>query len=58
VVNADNKKKARLNCMSHLLSLIPYKDLTPAPIKLPPRQKNKGYIRPPITDQTFVPEKY
>ncbi len=58
VVNADNKKKARLNCMNHLLSLIPYEDLTPPPIKLPPRQKNKGYIRPPITDQTFVPEKY
>ncbi len=58
VVNADNKKKARLNCMSHLLSLIPYEDLTPPPIKLPPRQKNKGYIRPPITEQTFVPEKY
>lgn len=58
VVNADNKKKARLNCMSHLLSLISYKDLTPPPIKLPRRQKNKGYIRPPISDQTFVPEKY
>ncbi len=58
VVNADNKKRARLNCMNHLLSLIDYEDLTPEPIKLPPRQKNKGYIRPPITDQTFVPEKY
>jgi len=58
VVNADDKKRARLNCMSHLLSLINYKDLTPEPIKLPPRQKNKGYIRPPITDQTFVPDKY
>lgn len=58
VVNADDKKKARLNCMSHLLSMIDYKDLTPKPIKLPPRQKNKGYIRPPISDQTFVPEKY
>ncbi len=58
VVNADNKKKARLNCMSHLLSLIPYGDLTPEPIKLPRRQKNRGYIRPPISDQTFVPEKY
>jgi len=58
VVNADDKKKARLNCMNHLLSLIEYKDLTPEPIKLPPRQKNKGYIRPPISDQTFVPEKY
>jgi len=58
VVNADDKKKARLNCMSHLLSVIKYKDLTPAPIKLPPRQKDKGYIRPPITDQTFIPDKY
>jgi polyphosphate kinase 2 len=57
-VNADDKKRARLNCVSHLLSLIPYEDLTPEPIKLPPRQKNKGYIRPPISDQTFVPEKY
>ncbi|MDX1700066.1 MAG: polyphosphate kinase 2 [Melioribacteraceae bacterium] len=58
VVNADDKKRARLNCISHLLGLIPYKDLTPEPIKLPPRQENKGYIRPPITDQTFVPDKY
>jgi polyphosphate kinase len=41
-----------------LLSQIPYEDLTPDPIKLPPRQKDKGYIRPPITDQTFVPEVY
>ena len=58
VVDADNKKKARLNSISHLLSLINYEDLTPEPIKLPPRQKEKGYIRPPISDQTFVPEKY
>ncbi len=58
VVNADDKKKARLNCIAHLLSLIEYEDLTPEPIKLPPRQKNEDYIRPPISDQTFVPEKY
>jgi polyphosphate kinase len=58
VVNADDKKKARLNCISHLLSMIPYEDLTPDPIELPPRQKNEGYVRPPITDQSFVPEKY
>jgi len=58
VVNADNKKKARLNCISHLLSMIPYKNLTPAPIKLPPREDRKEYVRPPITDQTFVPEVY
>jgi len=56
VVPADNKKRARLNCISHLLSQIPFKDLTPEPIKLPPRQENKDYIRPPYTDQHFVPE--
>ncbi len=58
VVNADSKKRARLNCIKHLLSLIPYQDLTPNPIKLPPRQDAAGYVRPPMTDQTFVPEEY
>jgi polyphosphate kinase 2 len=58
VVEADSKKRARLNCISHLLSLIPYEDLTPEPLVLPPRQENTGYVRPPISDQTFVPEIY
>ena len=58
VVNADDKKCARLNCIHHLLTMIPYEDLTPEPIKLPPRQAEAGYVRPPITDQTFVPEIY
>ncbi len=58
VVNADNKKRARLNCISHILSIVPYEDLTPKPIELPPRQDDKGYVRPPFTDQTFVPDKY
>ena len=58
VVNSDDKKRARLNCISHLLSLIPYEDLTPEKIELPPRQDDGGYVRPPITDQTFVPEAY
>ncbi len=58
VVLADNKKKARLNCIHHLLSMIPYKDLTPEKLVLPPRQKDIGYVRPPMTDQTFVPEIY
>ena len=58
VVNADNKLCARLNCIHHLLTMIPYQDLTPEPISLPPRQKDQGYIRPPITDQTFVPAVY
>ncbi len=58
VVNADIKRHARLNCISHLLSMIPYEDLTPKPIKLPPRQNDTGYVRPPIGEQTFVPERY
>jgi len=58
VVNSDNKKRARLNCISHLLTMIPYEDLTPEPIKLPPRQEDIGYVRPPMSDQTFVPEIY
>jgi polyphosphate kinase len=58
VVHADDKKRARLNVMDHLLSLIPYKDLTPKPFKLPPLKHDVAYVRPPVTDQTFVPEKY
>ena len=58
VVNADSKRSARLNCIHHLLSLIPYEDLTPKLIKLPPRQKRGTYVRPPISDQSFVPEVY
>lgn len=58
VVNADVKKLARLNCIHHLLSLIPYEDLTPEAIELPPRQERVGYIRPPMSDQTFIPEIY
>jgi polyphosphate kinase 2 len=58
VVNADSKKCARLNVIHHLLSLIPYRDLTPDPISLPPRQPDPGYVRPPMSDQTFVPEVY
>jgi len=58
VVDADDKKRARLNVIHHFLSLIPYEDLTPEPIVLPPRQSDRGYVRPPMTDQTFVPEVY
>jgi polyphosphate kinase 2 len=58
VVNADDKKRARLNVIAHLLSKIPYEDLSPEPISLPPREDRGGYVRPPITDQTFVPERY
>ena len=58
VVNADDKKRARLNVIRHLLTLVPYEDLTPAPIALPPRGDDGGYVRPPMADQTFVPEVY
>ena len=58
VVDADDKRRARLNCISHLLSIIPYDDLTPEPIKLPARQDESGYVRPPVADQTFVPNTY
>ena len=58
VVDADEKKRARLNCIHHLLSQIRYKDLTPEPVKLPPRQKDTGYKRPPINSQHFVPAIY
>ena len=57
VVNAEDKKCARLNVIRHLLSLIPYEDLTPEPIKLPPLDKTK-YIRPPIEEQNFIPAVY
>jgi len=58
VVQADDKKRARLNCIDHLLSLIPYEDLTPKPFKLPPLKHDVAYVRPPVSDQTFVPAKY
>ena len=58
VVNADNKKRARLNVIRHLLSMFPYTDLTPEPISLPPREPDSGYVRPPLSDQNFVPEVY
>lgn len=58
VVNANDKRRAHLNTITHLLSLIPYEDLTPEPITLPPRNDRIGYVRPPMEYQTFVPEVY
>lgn len=58
VVPADNKKIARLNCISHLLSLVPYKEVHHDKIVLAPRKAEKGYIRPPFSDQNFVPDKF
>ena len=58
VVDADVKKHARLNCISHLVSTIPYEDLTPEPIELPQRAEAGAYVRPPYSDQTLVPPTY
>lgn len=58
VVNADNKKKARLNCIDHILSQIPYKEMKYDTVELPPLPQHEGYVRPPMKYQTFVPEKY
>ena len=58
VVNADSKKAARLNCIAHLLSMIPYEEVPWEEVELPKRQDRTGYVRPPLDDQTFVPEIY
>jgi polyphosphate kinase 2 len=55
-VEADDKRRARLNCIAHILSLVPYEDATPKPLKLPPRQPpDDSYVRPPMSDQNIVP---
>ena len=58
VVPSDDKKRARLNCISHLLSMIPYTDVKPDVPDLPPLDDTGGYVRPPLHDQTFVPKIY
>lgn len=58
VVPSDDKKRARLNCISHILSQIPYEDITPEPIELGPRVENSGYVRTPFEEQNFVPDLY
>jgi polyphosphate kinase 2 (PPK2 family) len=58
VVNGDNKKRARLNCISHFLSKIPYQYEPDPPIELPKLHKNNDYKRMPMNEQTFVPEVY
>jgi len=58
VVPADNKKQARLNCISHLLSQIQYNELPVEKMKLPPRKESHKYVRPPFGDQTIIPEVY
>jgi polyphosphate kinase 2 len=56
VVEGDDKRRARLNVIAHFLSLIPYQDVPQPHLKLPERQNNIKYMRPPLEDQNFVPE--
>jgi len=58
VIDADDKRRARLNCIRHLLSQLRYQDLTPKQVKLPPRQRARGYIRSPKSHQKMVPDYY
>ena len=57
-IEADDKRRARLNCLHHVLSKVPYQDMTPPPIKLPKRPNQGTYQRPPIDEQFFVPNHY
>ncbi|MCT0210070.1 MAG: polyphosphate kinase 2 [Cyanobium sp.] len=57
-VEANDKRRARLNCIRHLLSKVPYEDMTPAPFELPPRKSGSDYQRPPMNEQFFVPNAY
>jgi polyphosphate kinase 2 len=58
VVEADDKRRARLNCIHHLLGAVPYEHVVHDQITLPPQTDDASYVRPPLTDQTFVPDRY
>ena len=58
VVPSDDKKRARLNCISHILDMIPYKDLKPKVPAIPPLKEGKKYKRMPMNQQSFVPKRY
>jgi len=57
VVEADDKRTARLNLIAHLLDRIPYERVDHEKVKFPPRQ-DRAYVRPPADTQTYVPERY
>ncbi|MBE0451324.1 MAG: polyphosphate kinase 2 [Clostridia bacterium] len=56
VIESDMKRNARINCISHLLSAIPYQDIENKKLKLPKRQENSGYVRPPLDSMKYVPD--
>jgi polyphosphate kinase 2 len=56
-IEADDKRRARLNCIAHILSHVPYQDVTPPELKLPPRRPpDDSYVRPPKWEQNIVPD--
>jgi hypothetical protein len=56
-VEADDKRRARLNCIAHILSMVPYADATPPELKLPPRKPpDDSYVRPPESERNIVPD--
>ena len=57
VVPSDDKRRARLNCISHILDSVPYHDIVPDPVQIPERL-DEPYIRPPMGDQTFIPARF
>jgi len=58
VVPADDKARARLNCIAHFLGQFRYADYTPKKLKLPRRQVDSTYVRPAMSEQLFVPQTY
>jgi polyphosphate kinase 2 (PPK2 family) len=58
VVEADDKKKARLNCIHHLLQQIPYNEVQREPVVLPSRIRNPDYLRGPVPKKMYVPAVY
>jgi len=56
VVDADDKRRARINCMAHVLSKVPWESRPEPEIELPPRQSDVGYVRPPLDMYTYVPD--
>ena len=58
MIPADDKRRARLNCIAHLLASFSYEDVMPDPPSLPPRSHDHHHERPPIAEQNFVPIVY
>jgi hypothetical protein len=58
VVEAVDKKRARLNCIEHLLTQIPYDDVPKAPVVLPDRVRHEDYERHPVPAELYVPSRY